>query len=441
VLLRDALRIEPGQSLAFTGGGGKTAAIRRLAMELTRTLITTTTKLGRGQAALGQHHLIDPTRDALASVAELLERGGSVLVTGPLAETEEKWTSPGRATLEALSRIAAEVGAPLLIEADGARGRSLKAPTEHEPVVPDFTNTVVPMAGLDVLGQRIGSPAVHRPERVAELLGLEPSHTLGPSEIARLLGSVAGGLKGVPAEAQVRILLNKADLSRLAAGREIAGRLLENQGIQAVVLAALEAEDPVLETHGRVAGIVLAAGGSSRLGRPKQLVEFRGRPLVWHAVRVGLEAGLSPLVVVSGAAGEQIRRALEGQSVKVIDNPDWEAGQSSSVRLGLSQVEAGIEAAVFLLADMPLMEPELVRQIVSTHRATLAPLVAPRAAGRRANPVLFDRGTFSALHQLTGDQGGRSLFDRYQAAWVEWTESAMLDLDTPEDLRRLRDLE
>jgi molybdenum cofactor cytidylyltransferase len=162
---------------------------------------------------------------------------------------------------------------------------------------------------------------------------------------------------------------------------------------------------------------------------------------VWHAVRVGLEAGLSPLVVVSGAAGEQIRRALEGQSVKVIDNPDWEAGQSSSVRLGLSQVEAGIEAAVFLLADMPLMEPELVRQIVSTHRATLAPLVAPRAAGRRANPVLFDRGTFSALHQLTGDQGGRSLFDRYQAAWVEWTESAMLDLDTPEDLRRLRDLE
>lgn len=441
MLLKDALRIEPGQSVAFTGAGGKTAAIRRLARELSRALITTTTKLGRGQADLAQHHLIDPTRDELARIPQLLEQGGNVLVTGPPSKADEKWTAPGRATLEALRRFAAETGAPLLIEADGARGRSLKAPAEHEPVVPEFTNSVVSMAGLDVLGQPIDSPGVHRPERIAELLGLEPSHPVGAREITRLLGSAAGGLKGVPSDAQVRILLNMADPSRLAAGREIAARLLESSRVQAVILGTLQSQDPVVETHGRVAGIVLAAGGSSRLGQPKQLVEFRGRPLVWHAVRVGLEAGLSPLVVVIGAAGEQIRRALEGQSVMVINNPDWEAGQSSSVRLGLSEVEEGSEAAIFLLADMPLMDAELVRQVVDTYRKSLATLVAPRAAGRRANPVLFDRITFPDLHQLIGDQGGRSLFDRYQAAWVEWTESAMLDLDTPEDLRRLRDLE
>jgi len=441
VLLKDGLRIEPGQSVAFTGAGGKTAAIRRLTSELNRVLITTTTKLGREQSDLARQHFVDPSRSDLARIPQLLEQSGAVLVTGPLSEGDEKWTIPGGAILSALAEIAAQTGAPLLIEADGARGRSLKAPTDHEPVVPDFTNTVVPMAGLDVLGQAIDSPAVHRPERVAELLGLEPSHTLGPSEIARLLGSVAGGLKGVPSDAQVRVLMNKVDPSRLAAGRDIAGQLLASPRIRAVVLSALQAEDPVLETHGRVAGIVLAAGGSRRLGQPKQLVEFRGRPLVWHTVRVGLEAGLSPLVVVIGAAGEQIRRALEGESVVVIDNPAWEAGQSSSVRLGLSQVEAGIEAAIFLLADMPLMDAELVRQVVRTHRGSLAPLVAPRVAGRRANPVLFDRVTFPDLHQLTGDHGGRSLFDHYEPAWVEWSESAMLDLDTPEDLRRLRNLE
>ncbi len=441
MLLKDALRIEPGQSIAFTGAGGKTTAIRRLAAELTRALITTTTKLGRGQADLAKHHLVDPTPDDLARIPQVLEQGGAVLVTGLPSADGEKWTSPAPATLATLARIAAETGAPLLIEADGARGRSLKAHTEHEPVVPDFTNIVVPMAGLDVLGQPIDSRGVHRPERIAELLGLEPSHTVGAQEIARLLGSAAGGLKGVPADAQVRVLLNKADPSRLAPGQEIAARLLESSRVQAVILATLQSQDPVVETHGRVAGIVLAAGGSSRLGQPKQLVEFRGRPLVWHAVRVGLEAGLSPLVVVSGAAGDQIRRALEDQSVMLIDNPDWEAGQSSSVRLGLSQVEARCEAAIFLLADMPLMDAELVRQVVRTHRATLAPLVAPRVEGRRANPVLFDRVTFPDLHQLTGDHGGRALFDSYEPTWVEWSESAMLDLDTPEDLRRLRDLE
>ena len=441
MLLKDALRIEPGQSVAFTGAGGKSAAIRKLAGELTRALITTTTKLGRGQADLAQHHVIDPNGGELGRIAQLLEQFGTVLVTGPLSEAEEKWTAPARETLETLSRIAAQTAAPLLIEADGARARSLKAPAEHEPVVPDFTNTVVPMAALDVLGQPIDSPAVHRPERVAELLGFEPSHNLGPPEIARLLSSAAGGSKGVPSDAQVRVLMNKVDPSRLPAGRDIAGELLENPGIQAVVLAAVQAQNAVMEVHGRVAGIVLAAGGSSRLGQPKQLVEFRGRPLVWHSVRVGLEAGLSPLVVVIGAAGEQIRRALEGESVVVIDNPAWEAGQSSSVRLGLSQVEAGIEAAIFLLADMPLMDAELVRQVVRTHRGSLAPLVAPRVAGRRANPVLFDRVTFPDLHQLTGDHGGRALFDSYEPRWVEWSESAMLDLDTPEDLERLRKLE
>lgn len=441
MLLREALRIEPGQAVAFTGAGGKTAAIRRLAGELTRVLVITTTKLGRGQTDLAQHHLINPSLDELARIPQLLAQSGTVLVTGPLSEAEGKWTAPGRTVLEALAGIATQTGAPLLIEADGARGRSLKAPAEHEPVVPDFTNKVVPMAGLDALGQPIGSPAVHRPERVAEVLGLDSSDTLGPEEIASLLSSPHGGLQGVPAGAEVRILLNKVDPSRLAAGREIAGRLLENPGIQAVVLGALEAEDPVTETHGRVAGIVLAAGGSSRLGQPKQLVKFRGRPLVWHAVRVGIAAGLSPLVVVVGAAREQIRRALAGEAVRLIDNPDWETGQSSSVLVGLAPVEADIEAAIFLLADMPLMDVELVRQIVSTHQRSLAPLVAPRVAGRRANPVLFDRVTFPDLQRLTGDQGGRSLFDRYEPAWVEWGESAMLDLDTPDDLRRLRDLE
>ena len=441
MLLKTALRIEPGQTVAFTGAGGKTAAIRRLAGELTRALITTTTKLGRGQAGLARHHLIDPTPDELARIPQLLEQNGTVLVTGPLSEADEKWAAPRPAVLESLARFAREAGAPLLIEADGARGRSLKAPAEHEPVVPEFTNTAVPMAGLDGLGHRIGSSAVHRPERVAELLGLEPADTLGSSELARLLSSPHGGLKGVPDEAQVRILLNKADQSRLAVGREITGQLLENPRIQAVVLGSMQAENPVMETHGRVAGIVLAAGGSSRLGQPKQLVEFRGRPLVWHAVRVGLEAGLSPLVVVIGAAGERVRRALEGESVRVIDNPDWKAGQSSSVQAGLSPVESGVEAAIFLLADMPLMDSELVRQVVRIHRTSLAPLVAPRVAGRRANPVLFDRVTFPELHRLEGDQGGRSLFDRYEPAWVEWGESAMLDLDTPNDLQRLRDLE
>jgi molybdenum cofactor cytidylyltransferase len=208
-----------------------------------------------------------------------------------------------------------------------------------------------------------------------------------------------------------------------------------------VILASLEADPPVREVHGRVAGIVLAAGESSRLGVPKQLIPWRGRPLVWHAVQAAQRAGLSPIVVVVGAWGDQVRMALEGEPVKLVDNPVWQAGQSTSVRLGLAEVEAQAEAAVFMLSDTPLVTGELIQQLLHTHQRTLAALVAPRAGGRRANPVLFDRRTFVDLRELEGDQGGRALFELYQPAWVDWDESVLLDLDTTEDLRRLRELE
>jgi molybdenum cofactor cytidylyltransferase len=208
-----------------------------------------------------------------------------------------------------------------------------------------------------------------------------------------------------------------------------------------VVLASLEADPPVREVRGRVAGIVLAAGESSRLGVPKQLIPWRGRPLVWHAAQAARQAGLSPVIVVIGAWGDQVRMALESEPVTLVDNPVWQAGQSTSVRLGLAEVEAQAEAAAFLLSDTPLVTSELIRQLLHIHQQTLAPLVAARAGGRRANPVLFDRRTFADLRELEGDQGGRVLFERYEPAWVDWDESVLLDLDTTEDLQRLRELE
>ena len=443
--LTDALRLAPGQTVALTGAGGKTAALRRLVQELapdTPLLLTTTTRLGREQNSLAAHHLVLIGDRPLPDLTAALERHRSVLVTGELLEAEGKWTAP--AHLPALRQAALQAGAVLLVEADGARGRSFKAPAQHEPVVPDFAELVVPVAGLDAVGQPIDSAAVHRPERVSDLLGLPMQERLLPEHLARVLVSAQGGLKNVPRQAEVRVLLNKCDdEERLADGRKVAGLMLDRSAhpIQAVILASLEADPPVWEVHGRVAGIVLAAGESSRLGVPKQLIPWRGRPLVWHAAQAARQAGLSPVVVVIGAWGDQVRMALDGEPVTLVENPVWQAGQSTSVRLGLAEVEAQAEAAAFMLSDTPLVTGELIRQLVHTHQKTLAPLVAPRAGGRRANPVLFDRRTFVDLRELDGDQGGRALFERYEPAWVDWDESVLLDLDTTEDLQRLRELE
>jgi molybdenum cofactor cytidylyltransferase len=286
------------------------------------------------------------------------------------------------------------------------------------------------------------SEYVHRPEKVSEMLGLSGEHRLSVDDVASVLLSGEGGRKGVPPGAEFRVLLNKAvDPRGMNHGREIAALLLRSAEVNAVIIASLQKEDPVREVWGQMAGIILAAGGSSRLGKPKQLVEWRGRPLVWYSARAALEAGLSPVVIVMGSAAEGVRSALQGEEVSFVLNPHWDAGQSSSIRTGLAALPPGVEAAVFLLSDMPLVNADLVTALVAEHRRTMGPIVAPRAGNEWASPVLFDRTTFPALRELVGDHGGKSLFGRFSVVAVPCDADLLLDIDTEDDVQRLRDRE
>ena len=443
--LADALRVDQKRVIAFTGAGGKSTAIDRLTKEISVSspvVVTTTTKLHRNQSSIAEAHLIAQNPGELSRLSTLLGKHTSVLVTGEVVEGESKWLGLDQSTSEALHTITKTAGAVLLIEADGARGCSLKAPAEHEPVIPAYVDLVVPVVGLDVVGAALNGKWVHRPELVASLLGLTMGDRLGLDHVASLVSDPSGGLKGVPQNVEVRVLLNKAETpDRIAEGGKIAGRILASPRISAAVLASVTKPNPVEVVVGRVAGVVLAAGDSRRLGQPKQLVNWRGRPLVWHAVQAALGGGLSPVVVVIGAEAKSVRQVLAGERVIFVENPEWADGMSTSLNAGLAEVEEHAEAVVLLLSDMPLVDEALVSALVKEHRRTLSPLVAPRAGGRRANPVLFDRVTFPALHAVQGDHGGRGLFQLFSKVWIEWDESILFDLDSPEDLRRLRELE
>jgi molybdenum cofactor cytidylyltransferase len=126
--------------------------------------------------------------------------------------------------------------------------------------------------------------------------------------------------------------------------------------------------------------------------------------------------------------------------VQLLHNPDWQEGQSTSLKAGLRSLPPEVGGAVFLLADQPQIPAGLVRLLVEEHSTNLGLIVAPLVDGRRANPVLFDRRTFPILMALIGDVGGRALFAKYPITWVPWHDSAiLLDVDTPEDYQRLLD--
>lgn len=199
-----------------------------------------------------------------------------------------------------------------------------------------------------------------------------------------------------------------------------------------------KAESDSLEEKNPVAGIILAAGAASRMGRPKLLLPWKGETLIHRAARTALAAGLQPVVVVTGAAHPDIQAALADLPVLVVNNPDWESGQSTSLRAGIRALPEQTRAVLFLLGDQPFVTPELIRCLVATYLQTKPVILAPFVGEKRTNPVLFDHSIFDVLCQLQGDAGARSIFDRYPPAALPWPDERLLfDVDTPEDYKRL----
>ncbi|HTQ29859.1 MAG TPA: nucleotidyltransferase family protein [Opitutaceae bacterium] len=188
--------------------------------------------------------------------------------------------------------------------------------------------------------------------------------------------------------------------------------------------------------------VLLAAGASTRMGRPKQLLPAGGRPLVAHAAEAVLASPAWPVVVVLGAQAEKIRPALVRLPVLIAENPEWAEGLGSSIRAGMAALKnfwRTLDAVLVALADQPALSAEAVARLVAAHHATGRSLVAARYAGRLGAPALFVREHFPALQQLRGDQGARALLDADpdRVAAVDLPEFAF-DVDTPADYEKLR---
>jgi molybdenum cofactor cytidylyltransferase len=185
----------------------------------------------------------------------------------------------------------------------------------------------------------------------------------------------------------------------------------------------------------RVAAVVLAAGGSSRMGQPKQLLPFRGRSLLQHAAEVARDAGCDPVVVVLGANADRLRAELDGRAVTVAENPDWGDGPGTSVRTGAAAAEAaGTDAIVFLLCDQPLVDAEHVVRLIAAQRESGKPMAASGYSGTTGVPAVFARECFADLRALARAAGAKQLLARRpDAVAVVPFPAGAVDLDTPED--------
>jgi molybdenum cofactor cytidylyltransferase len=172
------------------------------------------------------------------------------------------------------------------------------------------------------------------------------------------------------------------------------------------------------------------------MGALKQLLPWRGEPLVRHAARQALASGLEGLVVVLGHEAAAVAATLDGLPVQCVRNAEYATGQASSLRAGLAALPGEAEAAVVLLCDQPLVTPALIDAIVASYNGAPGVVaVIPRFEGQRGNPVLLARPLFAELMTLEGDEGARRVLQRH-AERVRWLDvgdaAAVTDVDTLE---------
>jgi molybdenum cofactor cytidylyltransferase len=446
--LAKALRVTSTPCIAFSGAGGKSTAMFQLARELSSpVIITATTHLGVWQTKLADKHIIADT----PSPIEELEHGlsGVILITGEMDGDRTKPISEELLTW--LHQFCSYHSIPLLIEADGSRQKPLKAWAEHEPPIPPFVEQVVEIVGLSGIGKSLDAEYIHRPQIFSKLSGLSGGEIVTPEALTHVLLSAEGGLKNIPSNARKSILLNQADTPELQSIAHSMAHSLLSQ-FDSVIVTSLK-EKQIFAVHERVAGIILAAGESSRFGQPKQLLDWKGKPFVRVVVERALEAGLSPVVVVTGANAESVEEAVGGLPVKIVRNEEWMEGQASSIRRGilsLTPVASGMlrdplplgegyaGACIFLLVDQPQITASILRALVERHAEGLPAVLAPMVQDQRANPVLFDQVAFPDLLTLKGDVGGRAIFHKHRVEYLPWHDDRLLlDVDTPEMYQRL----
>jgi molybdenum cofactor cytidylyltransferase len=432
--LTTALGIKRGDSLAFVGAGGKTTAMFALAREMhAPVMLTTTTHLGSWQAGLADEHFIIHSAD---EIKEIDVRDKKIwLLTGPEGG-DQRLRSLDQDSLETLRLFCQKRQLPLLIEADGACQRNLKAPEVYEPVIPNWVDHVVVLAGLAGLGKRLRDDIVHRPEQFSILTGLPLGAPIQIEDIIKMLAAKKGGLQGIPEGCKKLLFLNQAEGVNLqAAGAKIARELMGCY--DRILVGSLKQPGPkgeIFAVHSLTAGVILAAGGSERLGTPKQLLNWGGQPYILQVVKTAQAAGLSPIIVITGADHQTIADILRGYSVQVIQNPNWRTGQSTTMKMGIKILPETVDSVVFLLSDQPQISPLLIRSLIEKRSVSRKPIIGPMSAGKRCNPVLFGQETFNSLLEVSGDMGGRALFNQFAVEWVPWIDSRIkLDVDLPGD--------
>jgi len=188
-----------------------------------------------------------------------------------------------------------------------------------------------------------------------------------------------------------------------------------------------------------IAAVILAAGKSERLGTPKQLVEWQGKTLINRAIDLALDCALSPVIVVLGAYYPEIKKQIETkEQIKIINNHNWQNGQSTSLIAGVNAIRQLKQPVLILLCDQPCLTTAIVDGVIQEYERSSKVAAMVDTQGKKTPPVILSPKLFDTIQRLEGDMGAREILKYQDVAYYQNSdEKAILDIDTMEDYKKL----
>lgn len=445
--------------VSFYGAGGKTTLLLKLASEMAeagqKALLTTTTRFYRPS---GPAFFTGPEPERVIKSLKRHFETGNLAVFGKSMLPDGKVEGIGPEQVDYLrNRLQVSV----LVEADGARGKSLKGYAPYEPVIPSSSDYIVPVLGGDTLGKVISSENTHRIEYFTAGTGCKKGEEVTEKILAEsFLYMMKLGRSQAP-RARCCLILNKGDLLNLPgrtalktaalfkekSGTKFPGKLLITEGLgQDPVRINLDLKNPGSPVQ--LSCVILAAGKATRMGLDKLSLKAKDKTILEHTLQNVTASGFKDIVVVTapGKSGlispGEIDKAGD-VSIKVVENPSYREGISTSLKKGLQAISAGAQGVLFALADQPHISVSVYIKLQEAYENQLPLITCPTFRNIKGNPVLFDRRTWPKLMAQGGDRGGRSVIGTIEPEEVDYVEvetpAIIWDIDTPEDYLLLLD--
>ena len=339
----------------------------------------------------------------------------------------------------------------VVIEADGAKRMSIKAPNENEPVVIDFSDIVFGVVGLDSLGKAINEENTHRPAELIKIFNKDLGDIIDENDIKNLVLSENGLFKNSPDFAKKILVLNKADSAEnLKSGEKIFDLLKNEQKrlnkIDYLMISSLEkgkihkVVNMFPKSMPEISIVVFAAGEGIRMGAEKLMLEIDGISILDRVLNTVMSLESTEVILVYSA--DRVRELAEKHKIEIlIKNPEPERGMSSSLKLAIEKASTDSDAFMFFMGDQPFISKKTIGKLIGKWLEDTSRIIVPCFAGKKGNPVIFPSSFRKQLMEVTGDKGGREIinlnFDKIYFLEIEESIEGQ-DIDDPETYEKYK---